>query len=123
MNIEYTGRQTDVTKKLKVQAETGLERIGKIVGKVTSAHVILNVDKYRKIAEVTLTAGGRSLVANCESVEMQAALHDALEKIEQQAVRRRQRFTTTMRHPKGAGKIGAIELTEGAGEAPPGRPL
>ncbi len=31
MEVEYTGRQTTITKKLKAQAEAGLERIVKIV--------------------------------------------------------------------------------------------
>ena len=42
MNVEYTGRQTTVTKKLKVQAEAGLARIAKIVGNSGSVHVTLS---------------------------------------------------------------------------------
>jgi putative sigma-54 modulation protein len=112
MIIEYTGRQTAITHKYKVQAEAGLARIATILGdgNCTSAHIILTVDKYRQIAEVTLSgcsnsAGIQSIVAPCEGSEMKVALHDALEKIEQQAIRRRQRTTTAMRHPKAAGKL------------------
>ena len=104
MIVEYTGRQTAVTRKYKGQAETGLKRIEKIVGKAASAHVILTIDKYRKIAEVTVTDSGQSLVANCESTEMMTALHDALAKVEQQAIRHRQKTTTIMRHPRPAAK-------------------
>ncbi len=32
MDVEYTGRQTTVTKKLKLQVDEGLARIAKIVG-------------------------------------------------------------------------------------------
>ena len=49
--------------------------------------MILTEDKYRKIAEVTLTAANESLVAECEGTEMQVALHDALRKVEAQAVK------------------------------------
>ena len=111
MNIEYTGRQTAVTKKLKVQAESGLERVAKLVGRGVSAHVVLTEDKHRKIAEVTVNGRSKVLVANCESVEMHGALHAALEKLEQQAVRRRQKFTTTMRHPRMMGR--GLEVAEG----------
>jgi putative sigma-54 modulation protein len=103
MIVEYTGRQISITQKYKVQAEAGLERIGKLVGRAASAHIILTVDKYRKIAEVTVKNGSQEMVANCESAEMKTALHDALAKIEQQAVRHRQKTTTTMRHPRVAG--------------------
>jgi putative sigma-54 modulation protein len=52
MEIEYTGRQTTITKKLKTQAEAGLARIAKLVGRTASAHVFLTTEKYRRIAEV-----------------------------------------------------------------------
>ena len=34
MDVEYTGRQTTITKKLKLQTEAGLVRIAKIVGQL-----------------------------------------------------------------------------------------
>ncbi len=101
MKVEYTGRQTTITKKLKLQAEEGLAQIEKIVGTTCSGHVILSTDKYRQIAEVTVKCKNRSLVATCESAEMLVALHDSLAKIEQQAIRHNQRRTTIKRHPKG----------------------
>ena len=53
MNVEYTGRQTTITAKLKTQAEAGLPVIMKVCDQSAAAHVILTEDKYRKIAEVT----------------------------------------------------------------------
>jgi putative sigma-54 modulation protein len=106
MIIEYTGRQTVVTQKYKDQAEAGLKAIEKIVSGATSAKVILTVDKYRKIADVTVNQGSQSMVATCESEEMMTALRDALAKIEQQAVRQRQKITTSMRHPRPVEKEG-----------------
>jgi putative sigma-54 modulation protein len=100
MIVEYTGRQTVVTQKYKDQAEAGLRAIDKIVSGATSAKVILTVDKYRKIAEVTVAPCGYTMVATCESADMMTALRDALGKVEQQAVRHRQKSTTTMRHPR-----------------------
>jgi putative sigma-54 modulation protein len=100
MIVEYTGRHIDVTQKYKDQAEVALTAIEKILGGITDAKVILAVDKYRQIAEVTVSHGGHTLVATCESTDMMTALHDALAKVEQQAVRHRQKTTTTMRHPR-----------------------
>ena len=107
MDIEYTGRHTVITKKLKTQSEAGLARIAKLVGSSASAHVILATDKYRRCAEVTLKTRGQSLVANCEATDMEVALHDALCKLEQQVVRHNQKKTAAKRHPKSA------SLTEG----------
>ena len=102
MDIEYTGRQTVITKKLKTQAEAGLARIAKLVGRTANAHVILTSDKYRRSAEVTLKTRGQDWVANCEATDMEVALHDALCKLEQQIVRHNQKKTKAKRHPKGA---------------------
>jgi putative sigma-54 modulation protein len=79
------------------------------VDRAASAHVILTVDKYRKIAEVTVKNAGQEMVAACESTEMITALHDALAKVEQQAIRHRQKSTTTMRHPRIAGVRSPID--------------
>jgi putative sigma-54 modulation protein len=100
MDVEYTGRQTTITKKLKLQTEAGLARIAKIVGNSGSVHVILSTDKYRQIADVTVQTRHQKLVARCEDTEMGLALRDALEKIEQQAIRHKKKFGTIKRHPK-----------------------
>src|ERR1700712_1971990 len=97
MNVEYTGRQTTITAKLKTQAEAGLARIMKVCDQSASAHVILAEDKYRKIAEVTVKCRHGEWVATCESTEMETALHDALQKVEQQAIKNKERFDTISR--------------------------
>jgi putative sigma-54 modulation protein len=50
------------------------------------------------------------MVAICESVEMMTALHHALGKIEQQAIRQKQKTTTNMRHPRVPVKASAAEI-------------
>jgi putative sigma-54 modulation protein len=110
MNVEYTGRQTTITKKLKLQAEAGLARIAKIVGNSANVHVILATDKYRHEAEVTVQTRHQKLVASCEATEMEVALHDALAKLEKQAIRHKKKFGTIKRHPKADVKGGEAEV-------------
>lgn len=98
MIIEYTGRHTTITSKQKEQAQAGLDRIGKVTNRCTHAHVTLSEDKYRKMAEITMQCGGGSLVARCESTDMEQALHDALLKLESQAVRNKEKFATVRDH-------------------------
>lgn len=92
MIVEYMGKQTVVTQKYKDQASAGLSRIEKLVnhGPIT-AKVVLTADKYRRIADVTVNQGTQSMVATCESADLMTALRDALAKIEQQAVRQKQK--------------------------------
>jgi putative sigma-54 modulation protein len=108
MIIEFTGRHTFVTAKLKAQAQAGLVRIDRVTNRCTSAHIILTEEKFRKIAEVTVLCRGESLVANCQSTEMETALHDALQKVEQQAIRRRDRHVTIRQHAKPIGAVQAL---------------
>jgi putative sigma-54 modulation protein len=110
MIVEYTGRQFVVTQKYKDRTQKGLKRIERITGEAASAHIILSLDKYRKIAEVAVVDGSQSMVAVCESVEMMTALHHALGKIEQQAIRQKQKTTTNMRHPRVPVKATAEEI-------------
>lgn len=98
MIIEYTGRHTTVYPKLKDQSESVLNRVGRVSG-CTHAHVILTEDKYRTVAEVTLQCGSGSIVAKCEtSNDMEKALHDALMKVEAQAVKQKDRSATLRTH-------------------------
>jgi putative sigma-54 modulation protein len=100
MDVEYTGRQATITKKLKLQTEAGLARIVKILGDAGNVHVILAKDKYRQKAEVTIQTRHQKLVSACESTEMVLALRDALVKIEQQAIRHKKKKMTIKRHGK-----------------------
>ena len=111
MSIEYTGRGVSVTTKQKQLAETELGRIDKIIGRMVSAHVILSEDKYRKIAEVTMKTATEDLVATCEGADMLNALHEALRKIEQQAIKHKERKMTVERHAKPDSAEPLIEVT------------
>ena len=100
MIMEYTGRHTPVTPKLKTLAEAAMARIDRVTNRCTSAHIIFTEDKYRKIAEVSVQCRGEKLVATSESAEMETALREALQKVELQAIRSKERFTTVRDHPK-----------------------
>lgn len=102
MNVEYTGRHTTITRGLKQQAEAGLDRIRKVTNRGTNAHIILTEDKHRKIADVSVQCRGESLVATSESSDMETALRNALETIEQQAIRSKERYATARSHRRTA---------------------
>ncbi len=121
MNVEYTGRQVAITPALKLLAEEGLARIGKIVGETASAHVVLTAEKYRQIAEVTVTGKHNTLVALCEWPSMETALRDALAKAETQALRSKEKWRAQTRQPKEDKSVAEPELARahhnGAGKA------
>jgi len=100
MQVEYTGRQVTVTPALRTLAEEGIERIGKILGKTTAAHVILSAEKYRKTAEVSIKTRRAEILGISESTNMETALRGALDKAETQAVRCRKKLQAKKRQPK-----------------------
>ena len=110
MNVEYTGRGTTIYPKYKNLADNELTRIDKIIGRTVGAHVILTEDKYRMIAEITMKTATESLVACCEGTDMLVALHDALKKIEQQAIKHKERRMTVERHAKPNSSVPLIEV-------------
>jgi putative sigma-54 modulation protein len=112
LNIEYTARGTTIGPKHRRLADGELERIDKMLGGTVSAHVILTEDKYRQIAEVTLLTCNETLVAACEGTDMLQALHDALKKIEQQAIKHKERKLTVERHGKPDSTAPLVELAE-----------
>jgi len=100
MQVEYTGRQITITPLLRRLAEEGLDRVGKVVGRSCSAHVILTEEKYRHTAEVTVQTKFQTIVGLCESPVMETALRDALAKAEFQAIKHKDKFRTRTREPK-----------------------
>ena len=100
MQVEYTGRQISITPSLRRLAEEGLDRVGKVVGRSCSAHVILTEEKYRHTAEVTVQTKFQTIVGLCESPVMETALRDALAKAEFQAIKHKDKFRTRTREPK-----------------------
>ncbi len=97
MEIEYTGRQAAVTEGLRSMAELSLERIEKLAGKASSAHVVLTTEKYRHTAEVTVKMRLHDIVGLCESTSMESALRQALEKAEAQAIRGKEKLKARKR--------------------------
>jgi putative sigma-54 modulation protein len=100
MQVDYTGRQVTITKSLRALAEEAAERISTILGKTIDIHVILTKEKYRQMAEVTVKTRLQTLVGAAESSNLDTALREALERVETQAVRYKDRMRERKRQPK-----------------------
>ncbi|HLI76918.1 MAG TPA: HPF/RaiA family ribosome-associated protein [Acidobacteriaceae bacterium] len=100
MHIEFVGRGFTVTAKHRAHATEYLERIFPMIPNATGARIVLELDKYRHIAEVELLAPAGDFVAKCEGKDMEQALHDALRRVEQQIVHHNQRNQTIRSHAK-----------------------
>ncbi len=112
MNVEYTGRQFDITPKIRKEVDAGLAKLAKIVGENCSSKVILTAEKQRRIAEITLTRRTRKLVGQSEGADMLTAVGEALEHIEKQALKLNTRKRDVKRAVKAVWKREAPEAPE-----------
>ena len=111
MNVDYTGRQFEVTPTLRKQIETGLSKIEKILNTHFDTHVILAAEKHRHIAEITVTVRDHNIVGASEATDMTAAVGEALDRIERQAVKYKTKWRSKKRQArkKWNGEAAAIE--------------
>src|ERR1700757_2909498 len=101
MNVEYTGRQFEITPITRTQVEGGLEKIQKILSSNFEAHVILSTEKRRHIAEITITVRNHPpIVGLSEAPDMGNAIGSALDKIERQAVKYKTRWKSKKRQAR-----------------------
>jgi putative sigma-54 modulation protein len=92
MNVEYTGRQYEVTPAIRKQVEHGLAKLVKILGNNFESKVILASEKHRCKAEITVTVRSNPMVGLAEAGDMISAVGEALDRIERQAIKHRTRW-------------------------------
>jgi putative sigma-54 modulation protein len=98
MNVEYTGRQFEITPLARKQVEGGLEKIQKILGSNFETHVVLSTEKRRHIAEITINVRNHPpIVGLSEAMDMASAIGEALDRIERQAVKYKTRWKSKKR--------------------------
>ena len=98
MNVEYTGRQYQVTPTNRKSIETGLTKVRKILGDKFETKVILTVEKHRHKAEITINPRNGPLVGIAQAHDMASAIGEALEHLEKQAVKYKTRWRSKKRH-------------------------
>ena len=119
MNVEYTGRQYEITPAIRKEVETGLAKIRKILGDKFETKVILAVEKHRHKAEITISPRNGPIVGLAQSTDMKLAVSEALGHIEKQAVKYKTRIISKKRksHKKwnGEAKVDGGEVQASVG--------
>ncbi len=100
MEVEFTARQVSIPKSLRSQAEEGLERIARILGKTARASVTFRAQRHLQIAELTVKARVQTIEAEGKADTLEAALRVAIQHAENQALRYRDRQFERKRLPK-----------------------
>lgn len=89
MKFEYTGRHLDVTPAIRRHVEEHFQKIDHLFqdSSTALAHIIIQVNKNRHIAEVLLHWRERTLTATDTNADMYQALTRAVDKIEKQVLK------------------------------------
>jgi len=74
MNLNITGHHVEVTPAIHDYVYAKLDRVIRHFDNVTSAHVILSVDKLNQKAEVTLHVKGKDIFADSVEPDLYAAI-------------------------------------------------
>src|ERR1700751_1108680 len=87
MNVEYTGRQYEITPNIRKEVETGLNKIRKILGDRFETKVVLAVEKHRHKAEITISPRNGPIVGLAQATDMLSAVNEALDHLQKQALK------------------------------------
>ena len=100
MEVEFTARQVRVSKALRAQAEEGMGRIARLLGKSARASVTFGAQRHVQTVELTLQARLQTIVATGKANSLESALRQAVAHAEHQALRYRDRQRERKRMPK-----------------------
>jgi putative sigma-54 modulation protein len=92
MQVSVTFRKIDASDTLRNYAEEKLYRIKKYVEDPIEAHVVLSVEKFRHIAEVSINANGLRINGQEETGDMYSAIDMVVDKVESQIKRYREKL-------------------------------
>jgi putative sigma-54 modulation protein len=85
MRIEYTGRHLEVPDAARSLAEQKLRKLERILPGITAAHVTLQADRHRQVAEVVVRSPHLDLTAKEAGADLAQALKAAIDKLLHQA--------------------------------------
>jgi len=91
MDMTVTGRHVDVTPAIREYAAKKLDHIGIDFPRVLSAHYILEVDKFRHIAELVIQCGNHITI---EAREVTEDLYASIDRVVDKAARQMRKYKT-----------------------------
>ena len=97
MNVEFTGRQYEITPTIRKEVETGLNKIRKILGDRFESKVILAVEKHRHKAEITISPRNGPIVGVAQAKDMASAVNEALDHLHKQALKYKTKWLSKKR--------------------------
>ena len=107
MQVELTGKHLEITAPLREHVVAQLEKVNQFFKdkQSASAHVVITVEKNRQIAEIMVTWREHVLKAQDSDKDLYQAINKAVEKIEKQARRMKEKVVSRKQHAKPTAEI------------------
>ena len=90
--VTITGRHIEISDPIRELLTEKLAHACKLLDKISSTHVTISVEKNRHIVEVVIHSHGATLHAKEETHDMYASIDQAVDKIETQAKRLKEKI-------------------------------
>jgi len=102
MNVHYTGRHAELSEAQKKKLEPKFDKVHRILGTrhAPEAHVIVSAQRGRYAAEVTLNLWHHTLVVECTGPGLFSVVQEAIEKLEKQVIRNKDKLRERKRRAK-----------------------
>lgn len=92
MNINIDGHHIDITPPLKDYVNKRFTRIKEHFENITTAHVVLSLDKLQHKAEIQLHFKGKEIHASAIDADMYAAIDAVMDKAQRQVVKHKEKL-------------------------------
>jgi len=84
MNTNITARHFELTPEIRSLAEANFDSLQRYFDNIISCHLILDVEKHRKLAELQIKVFGQTLTSTGETNEMYVSIEAAFDKARNQ---------------------------------------
>jgi putative sigma-54 modulation protein len=101
MNTEITTRHFELSESLKQRTEDRLNKLHRFFDRIMDARVVVSFEKNRYDAEATLIANGTPITSHAKGDNEKVVLEQALDKLEVQIRRHKDRLTKKKRRGRG----------------------
>jgi putative sigma-54 modulation protein len=113
MELEFIGRNTEVTEQQRAIARKKFQRLDKYFNAVHEARVTLSHEKHRVAVDAVIRGKDFEVAASSETADWSSSLQEVVGKLEEQARRMKQRLTGRKRQrdkePAVAEEAGVVE--------------
>jgi len=111
MKISYTGRHEELPAKQRAKFEAKIQKLSKMLDRrgEREAHVIVTQERFLRKVEITVNAWDHALVGIGSNADLGMAASEAVERLEKQILKLRNKFRDTKRHKEKGGEPERVE--------------